>query len=116
MSVTDSAPTLANRGVSTIEELEEARHRVLGEQEIYRAYEAAFYEAVPTDPSDDPTRLKAGLGRFLLGQESRALELLLHQKDELAAFVRAKIWLGRGDAQQAQKEIADVVAKRPDSL
>ena len=116
MSVTDSAPTLATRGVNTIEELEEARQRVLGEQEFYRAYEAAFYEAVPTDPSDDPTRLKAGLGRFLLGQESRALELLLHQKDDLAAFVRARIWLGRGDAQRAQKEIAEVVAKRPDSL
>jgi DNA-directed RNA polymerase subunit alpha len=116
MSVTDSAPTLATRGVTTIEELEEARHRVLGEQEFYRAYEAAFYEAVPTDPSDDPSRLKAGLGRFLLGQESRALELLLQVKDELAAFVRARIWLGRGDAQRALKEVADVVAKRPDSL
>jgi DNA-directed RNA polymerase subunit alpha len=116
MSVTDSAPTLATRGVSNIEELEEARHRVLGEQEFYRAYESAFYEAVPSEPADDSARLKAGLGRFLLGQETRALDLLLNQKDELATFVRAKIWLGRGDPQRAQKEITAVVAKWPNSL
>ncbi len=112
----DSAPKLATQGPSTIEELEAARRHVLGESDFYRSYETAFYEAVSGEPTDDASKLKAGLGRFLLGQESRALELLMAQKGELAAFVRAKIAIGRGDCQSALKEITPVLDKKPGCL
>ncbi len=112
----DSAPKLATQPPSTIEELEAARLRVLGESDFYRGYESSFYEAVPAEPGDDPTKLKAAIGRYLLGQESRALDLLGAQKNELAGFIRAKIQLGRGDCQRALKEIAPIADKKQNCL
>jgi DNA-directed RNA polymerase subunit alpha len=112
----ESAPKLAAAGPSTIEELEAARSQVLGDNDSYRSFESAFYEATPSDPSDDAGKVKVGVGRYLLGQESRALELLTGQKGELAAYVRARIHLGRGDCVRALAEIAPVLEKKPNSL
>ncbi len=112
----DSAPKLATQPPATIEELEAARTHVLGESDFYRGYETSFYEAVPAEPGDDPTKLKAAIGRFLLGQEARALELLGQQKNELAFYIRARIYLGRGDCQRALKEIAPIADKKQNCL
>ena len=112
----ESAPKLAAAGPTTIEELEAARAQILGDNEAYRSYEAAFYEAVGGEPADDAGKLRAGVGRYLLGQESRALDLLQGQKGELPAYIRARIHLGRGDARRAAQEIAPVLEKRPNAL
>jgi DNA-directed RNA polymerase subunit alpha len=112
----ESAPKLAARGPSTIEELESARQQVLGENDAYRSYETAFYEAVPAEPTDDEGKVKVGVGRYLLGQESRALDLLSQQKGELPGYIRAKIQLGRGDCRKALREIDSVLEKKPASM
>jgi len=116
MPSVDSAPKLVAQLPTTIEELEAARTRVLGETDFYRGFEAAFYESVPAEPADEAGKAKAGVCRFLLGQEGRAFELLAKQKGELAAFIRAKILLGRGDAQRALKEIGAVLEKKSGCL
>jgi DNA-directed RNA polymerase subunit alpha len=116
MTGIDDAQSLAVQGVNTIEELEAAHTRVLGDQDFYRAFESKFYEAVPSEPADDAARLKAGLGRFMLGQESRAIDLLAQAKGDLATFVRAKVWLGRGDPLRSIKEVRPIVEKRASCL
>lgn len=112
----DSAPKLAATGPSTIEELEAARAHVLGDNDAYRGFESAFYETVSADPTDDAGKVKVGVGRYLLGQESRALDLLQNQKGDLPAYVRARVQLGRGDCARALKEIAPVLEKKPGCL
>ncbi|MSR47693.1 MAG: tetratricopeptide repeat protein [Planctomycetes bacterium] len=116
----DSAPKLAaqlpNALPNTVEELEAARLRVLGESDFYRSFEASFYESSPTEPTDDAGKLKAGTCRYLLGQEARALELIGTQKGEVPTFIRARVALGRGDAQRALKEIAAILDKKPACL
>ncbi len=110
------SPKLAASGPSTIEELEAARRQVLGGNDAYRSFETAFYEAVPAEPTDDPGKVRVGVGRYLLGQESRALELLEGQKGELPAYVRARIHLGRGDCRRALRELAPLLEKRAAGL
>lgn len=112
MPSVDSAPKLAAQLPTTVEELEAARQRVLGESDFYRSFESAFYETVPAEPTDDAGKAKAGVCRFLLGQESRAFDLLVSHKGEVAAYIRARVLLGRGDAQRALKEIATVLDKK----
>src|SRR5262245_66524476 len=112
----ESAPKLAASGPSTIEELESLRQQVLGENDAYRSFESAFYESAAAEPTDDAGKVKAGVNRYLLGQESRALDLLTGQKGELAGYVRARIQLGRGDARRAMQEIQAVLDKRPNVL
>jgi DNA-directed RNA polymerase subunit alpha len=112
MAPADSASKLATKMPTTIEDLEAARAQVLGDQEAYRAFETAFYEAVPAEPSDDAQKLAAGVGRYLLGQETRALELLKDRKEDLAAYVRARIDLGRGEWRRALAEVAGVLERK----
>ena len=110
------APKLAAQIPNSIEKLDLARQRILGDNDFYRAFEAAFYESSPGEPTDDAAKQKAGIGRYLLGQESRALELLAGIKGELAAYIRSKILLGRGEWIRAQKEIQSVLDKKPGSM
>lgn len=112
----ESATKLAATGPSTIEELESLRQQVLGENDAYRSFETAFYETAANEPTDDSGKVKAGINRYLLGQESRALDLLTGQKGELPAYVRARIYLGRGDCQRALQEIQPILEKRPNCL
>lgn len=112
----ESAPKLAAAPPTTLEELEAARRRVLGDTDFYRAYEASFYAEGGADPQDDAGRLKTAISRYLLGQPARALELVGAQKGELAAWLRARIQLDRGDARGALAEIATLPEKRADAL
>jgi DNA-directed RNA polymerase subunit alpha len=116
MPSVESAPSLLAQLPATIEELESARSRVLGKTEFHRSFESAFYETVPAEPTDDASKAKAGVCRFLLGQDGRAFDLLAGQKSEVASYIRARIHLGRGDAQRALKEIAVVLDKKPQCL
>jgi len=112
----ESAPKLSPAGPSTIEELEAARAQVLGDNDAYRAFEASFYEAAASEPADDAARVRVGVARYLLGQESRALDLLGGQKGELPSYVRARIHLGRGDCRRALAEISPVLEARRSCL
>jgi DNA-directed RNA polymerase subunit alpha len=109
----ESAPKLAP---ATIEELEAARAQVLGDNETYRGFEAAFYASASGEPADASGILRTAVGRYLLGQETRAFELLQGVGGELPAYVRARILIGRGDFQRALREIAPVLEKRPGCL
>jgi len=112
----DSAPKLVTQLPTTIEELETARQRVLGESDFYRGFEAAFYESAQGEPADDAAKLRSGLCRWLLGHETRATDLLADQKGELAGYMRARMLLGRGDALKALKELAPILDKKPGCL
>lgn len=104
----ESVSDLVQSMPQEVEAIEASRHLILGDSDAYRAFENSFYEAVPGDPADAAEQLRAGISRYLLGQESRALETLGDIDEVPAHYVRGRVMGHQGRYEEALAELAQV--------
>ena len=114
--------TLVENLPTDIVEIEGARSSVLSDADAFKKFEDAFYGSLPEalkegTPSaaagaDEGSRLRAGIGRYILGQDFRTATVLDGVEHDVARYLRARIHLELDQASLALAEIGPVAEKQ----